>query len=246
MLCVYFLPVTMSPCLDCIRYGAQLIVEGDITFEQLMTAMLALMLGALGLGQALNDLGDLLHPCLPTYEPSSNPLFVPLSLYCYLPSFLPKLTLLSPTPFLPTPLLPTPLPCSAILTHSSLPILGPSGDQKEGLLAAKRIFTSIDSGNTSLCLLPFFLTFHSYRCPIFRTLTILKTSVFHHTTSHHTALSSPSLTTLSSPHLSTLSSPPLTSPHHTLLPSPHHTLLPSPHLTSPHSPPLPSQAKRHP
>jgi hypothetical protein len=62
--CVRFPLLTMSLCLDCIRYGAQLIVEGDITFEQLMTAMLALMLGALGLGQALNDLGDLLHPCL--------------------------------------------------------------------------------------------------------------------------------------------------------------------------------------
>ena len=39
-------------------YGATLIVAGSITFVQLMTAMLALMLGALGLGQALNDLGD--------------------------------------------------------------------------------------------------------------------------------------------------------------------------------------------
>jgi hypothetical protein len=64
MPCVRF-PLTMSLCVYCIRYGASLIVEGDITFEQLMTAMLALMLGALGLGQALNDLGDL-HPCLPS------------------------------------------------------------------------------------------------------------------------------------------------------------------------------------
>jgi ATP-binding cassette subfamily B (MDR/TAP) protein 1 len=39
-------------------YGAQLIVNNEINFEQLMIAMLALMLGALGLGQALNDLGD--------------------------------------------------------------------------------------------------------------------------------------------------------------------------------------------
>jgi ABC-type multidrug transport system fused ATPase/permease subunit len=39
-------------------YGATLIVAGSISFVQLMTAMLALMLGALGLGQALNDLGD--------------------------------------------------------------------------------------------------------------------------------------------------------------------------------------------
>ena len=84
----YILLLTTSHCLDCIRYGAQLIVEGDITFEQLMTAMLALMLGALGLGQALNDLGDLLHPCLPSCEPSFNPLFVPLFLFCCLLSFL--------------------------------------------------------------------------------------------------------------------------------------------------------------
>ena len=41
-----------------IRYGSTLIVEGSISFVELMTAMLALMLGALGLGQALNDLGD--------------------------------------------------------------------------------------------------------------------------------------------------------------------------------------------
>jgi hypothetical protein len=39
-------------------YGATLIVAGEIDFIQLMTALLALMLGALGLGQALNDLGD--------------------------------------------------------------------------------------------------------------------------------------------------------------------------------------------
>ena len=41
-----------------IRYGSTLIVEGSISFVELMTAMLALMMGALGLGQALNDLGD--------------------------------------------------------------------------------------------------------------------------------------------------------------------------------------------
>lgn len=39
-------------------YGATLIVAGEIDFNQLMTAMMALMLGALGLGQALNGLGD--------------------------------------------------------------------------------------------------------------------------------------------------------------------------------------------
>jgi hypothetical protein len=61
---VCILLLTSSFCLDCIRFGASLIVSGEITFEQLMTAMLALMLGALGLGQALNDLGELLHPCL--------------------------------------------------------------------------------------------------------------------------------------------------------------------------------------
>jgi ATP-binding cassette subfamily B (MDR/TAP) protein 1 len=39
-------------------YGAQLIQDGTITFVQLMTAILTLMLGALGLGQALTDMGD--------------------------------------------------------------------------------------------------------------------------------------------------------------------------------------------
>ena len=41
-----------------LRYGSTLIIDGSISFVQLMTAMLALMLGALGLGQALNDLGE--------------------------------------------------------------------------------------------------------------------------------------------------------------------------------------------
>lgn len=40
------------------RYGSTLIIDNKITFVELMTAMLSLMLGALGLGQALNDLGD--------------------------------------------------------------------------------------------------------------------------------------------------------------------------------------------
>jgi ATP-binding cassette, subfamily B (MDR/TAP), member 1 len=39
-------------------YGAQLIEKGEIKFEAMMTAILSLMLGALGLGQALTDLGD--------------------------------------------------------------------------------------------------------------------------------------------------------------------------------------------
>lgn len=39
------------------RFGASLIVKGEITFVQMMTAVLSLMLGALGLGQALNELG---------------------------------------------------------------------------------------------------------------------------------------------------------------------------------------------
>lgn len=114
--CAYILFLTSSFCLDCIRYGAQLIVSGDITFEQLMTAMLALMLGALGLGQALNDLGDLLHPCLPSF----NPLFQPLSLYCCLPTFLPKLRFLYPTPLSPTPLSST---LHSILLCYSYPLL---------------------------------------------------------------------------------------------------------------------------
>ncbi|RYG70375.1 ATP-binding cassette domain-containing protein [archaeon] len=38
--------------------GAKLIKDGSVTFEELMTAILSLMLGALGIGQALGDLGD--------------------------------------------------------------------------------------------------------------------------------------------------------------------------------------------
>lgn len=40
------------------RYGSRLIIKGEISFEQMLTAMLGLLLGALGLGQALNDIGD--------------------------------------------------------------------------------------------------------------------------------------------------------------------------------------------
>jgi len=40
------------------RYGSILILSNDIKFVDLMTAMLALMLGALGLGQAMNDMTD--------------------------------------------------------------------------------------------------------------------------------------------------------------------------------------------
>ncbi len=39
-------------------YGAKLIKSGEIDFEELMIAILSLMLGALGLGTALTDLGD--------------------------------------------------------------------------------------------------------------------------------------------------------------------------------------------
>lgn len=39
-------------------YGSTLIVEGEVEFQGMMTAILCLMLGALGLGQALNDIGD--------------------------------------------------------------------------------------------------------------------------------------------------------------------------------------------
>ena len=39
-------------------YGATLITKGEIDFKQLMTAMMALMLSAIGLGQALLGLGD--------------------------------------------------------------------------------------------------------------------------------------------------------------------------------------------
>ena len=39
-------------------YGAKLIANGEITMLQLMTAILALMMGAMGLGHAMADLGD--------------------------------------------------------------------------------------------------------------------------------------------------------------------------------------------
>jgi len=39
-------------------YGSTLIESGDVSFEEMMTAILALMLGALGLGQAMTDMGD--------------------------------------------------------------------------------------------------------------------------------------------------------------------------------------------
>lgn len=39
-------------------YGSTLIAKNEVTFEQMMTSILCLMLGALGLGQALTDLGD--------------------------------------------------------------------------------------------------------------------------------------------------------------------------------------------
>lgn len=45
-------------------YGAQLILHDGLTFVQLMTAMMSLMLGALGLGQALNEIGKLPSQCL--------------------------------------------------------------------------------------------------------------------------------------------------------------------------------------
>ena len=40
------------------RYGATLITNGEINFKDLMTAMMALMLSAIGLGNALLGLGD--------------------------------------------------------------------------------------------------------------------------------------------------------------------------------------------
>lgn len=40
------------------RYGARLIVKDEITFLQLFTAILTLMMGTFGLGVALQDLGD--------------------------------------------------------------------------------------------------------------------------------------------------------------------------------------------
>jgi hypothetical protein len=195
--CECFPLLTMSLCLDCIRYGAQLIVEGDITFEQLMTAMLALMLGALGLGQALNDLGDLFHPCLPSSEPSCT-LYSCLSpcTVAFLPSCrsLHYCTLLHSHPLLCT------------LRYSSLPILGPSGDQKEGLLAAKRIFTSIDSGNTSLCYDLFYSDLSLLSLTDLSNAHYSKNSST--TTSHHTTPHSPHLTT---PYYTTFSSLPLPS-----------------------------------
>jgi hypothetical protein len=39
-------------------YGATLIAAGKITFLELMTAILTLMMGAFGLGQAMSDMGD--------------------------------------------------------------------------------------------------------------------------------------------------------------------------------------------
>lgn len=39
-------------------YGSTLVAKGDVTFEEMMTAILTLMLGALGLGTALADVGD--------------------------------------------------------------------------------------------------------------------------------------------------------------------------------------------
>ena len=39
-------------------FGSTLIVKNEVQFEGMMTAILCLMLGALGLGQALNDIGD--------------------------------------------------------------------------------------------------------------------------------------------------------------------------------------------
>ena len=66
-----------------------------------MTAMLALMLGALGLGQALNDLGDFLHPYLPTFDKP----FIPASIPVLLPSFLVTgSTLIHSSSLYPTPL----------------------------------------------------------------------------------------------------------------------------------------------
>ena len=40
------------------RYGAQLLIEGKVTFVEMETAIFTLMLGALGLGIAFADLGD--------------------------------------------------------------------------------------------------------------------------------------------------------------------------------------------
>lgn len=39
-------------------YGSTLITSGEVQFEGMMTAILSLMLGALGLGTALNDMED--------------------------------------------------------------------------------------------------------------------------------------------------------------------------------------------
>lgn len=40
------------------RYGAKLILNDEITFRQLMTAIMSLMLGTFGLGSAMSDMGD--------------------------------------------------------------------------------------------------------------------------------------------------------------------------------------------
>jgi hypothetical protein len=39
-------------------YGSTLIANNEVSFEEMMQAILCLMLGALGLGQALNGIGD--------------------------------------------------------------------------------------------------------------------------------------------------------------------------------------------
>ena len=51
--CVMFLTYSLL-----FYYGCQLIKKGEINFEQLMQAIMCLMLGALGLGQAFVDIGD--------------------------------------------------------------------------------------------------------------------------------------------------------------------------------------------
>ena len=117
--------------------------------------MLALMLGALGLGQALNDLGEWV-PAPPTLLPHN----LPQSIYRALPLPLdilslpfsnfnlpPSLNTLLHTTFINLILLDLTVPKLTQL-YPSLPfmIMTSLGDQKEGLLAAKRIFISIDSG----------------------------------------------------------------------------------------------------
>ncbi|CAE7424920.1 Abcb1, partial [Symbiodinium microadriaticum] len=39
-------------------YGAGLILDDEINFKQLMTAIMSLMLGTFGLGTAMSDMGD--------------------------------------------------------------------------------------------------------------------------------------------------------------------------------------------